>query len=355
MSQYRIYVKDCLDLAGRVKSESICLSFDVRRDLLEKSVSTFNLDRIDTNVDVGDLVGLHDGFGTLYYVGVIDEIDRTAMQISCTSNISYFKYEWLYNALRSESGHTETLLKKEFENVFINSDDYLMRRKYGDIQIILNTNDLNYLLPLKDEKATINFEDFLYDLFESYGIICDLRLNFQPSTPTLTIDSSVVTNAPIKVGNNFNKVQNFTIETDTFETNKLIVYSEDGTEYRGTFFGTTGGITEDDESPLRLKKINNAIAFSDDSIALVKAQHLRNEMYNHKITFDMVLDNSFYDFFNLFKLGCPIDVWHNGTYYNTLFTGYEFIKENDAEISQVHIICGKVRNSLTSKILKYVR
>lgn len=355
MSQYRFFVKDCYDLSGRVKSDVVCLSFDVKRDLLEKGTSTFNLELVDTNVDVGDVAGLYDSYGTIYYIGVIDEIDRTSMQVVCTSNVSYFRYLWLYDPLRGETGKTETLLKREFENVFINSPDYLMRRKYSDINIVLLSNSLSYLLPLKDEKATSNFEDFLYELFESYGIICDLKIGFKPETPTLTIDASVVDQEPIKVGNNFNKIQNFSIDTDTFETNKLIVYSEDGTELRGTFYGTTAGITEDDESPLRLKKVNNSIAFSDDSIALVKAQHLRNEMYNHKISFDLILDNSFYNFFELFKLGCRVDVWYNGTYYNTIFTGYEFVKENDAEISKVHIICGKVRNSLTSKILKYVK
>lgn len=354
MSQYRLFIKDCFDLQGRVKSDVLCLSFDVKRDLLEKSVSTFNLELIDTNADVGDIAGLYDNYGTIYYIGVISEIDRTNKEITCTSNISYFNYEWLYNNLRTQSARTETLIKTEFDNTFINSDDYLMRKKYSNIDIQLLSNSLNYKLPLKDTNATINFEDFLYEMYKKYGVVCNLDISYQPVAPKLTIDSSSINLDPIKIGNNFNKIQNFSVQTDTFENNKLIVYSEDGSTHRGTFYGTTGGISEDDESPLRLKKINNVIAFSDDDINLVKAQHLQNNMYNHKINFDLILDNSFYDFFEQFKLGCPVEIWYNGIFFNSVFTGYEFVKESDAEISQVSIICGKVRNSLTSKILKYV-
>lgn len=354
MSQFRLFAKDCLDLKGRVKSDVLCLSFDLKRDLLEKSVSTFNVEFIDTNLDVGDVVGLYDSYGTVYYVGVIDEINRTDNQLSCTSNISYFKYLWLYDDLRSESGSTEELLKKEFENVFINSTDYLLNKKYSDIGITLLSNDLTFQMPLKGEKTTLDFEDFLYELFESYGIVCDFGISFQENNPTLTIDSKVSRRDPIKIGNNFNKIQNFSIQTETFENNKLIIYSEDGT-LRGTYFGTGAGITTDDEHPLRPKKVNNVIVFSDDDLDIIVAENLQESMYNHKISFDMILDNSFYDFFNLFKLGCPVEIWYNGIYFNSIFTGYEFIKESDAEVSQVRIVCGKVRNSLTSKILKYVR
>lgn len=355
MSQYRLFIKDCLDLGGKVKSDVLCLSFDLNRDLLEKATSTFNLEYVDTNADVGDVVGLYDNYGTIYFVGVIDEISRTDNQITCTSNVSYFKYLWLYNDLRTETGSTEELLQKEFENVFINSNDYLLRKKYGDIQISLLSNDLDYQMPLKKEKTTIDFEDFLYELYESYGLICDFKVDFQSLNPTLTIDSSIGSREPIKVGNNYNKIQNFLIETDTFENNKLIIYNEEGTELRGTYYGTSIGITTDDESPLRPKKVNNVIVFSKDDLDTIVANNLQDNMYNHKISFDLVLENSFYDFFNQFKLGCPIEIWYNGIFFNSIFTGYQFVKEDDADISLVRITCGKVRNSLTSKLLKYVR
>lgn len=355
MYQYRCFVKDCLELSGKTKSNVICLSFDIKRDLLEKSVSTFNVDHIDNNVDVGDLLGLYDEYGTIYYIGVIDQIDTTAIQISCTSNISYFAYNWLYDALREETGSTEALVKKNFENTFINSSDYLMRRKYGDISVELKTDSLRYLLPLEEDNYVGDFEDFIYKMYKNFGIICDLSVPFNEGTPVLTIDASVQNREPIKIGNNFNAIMNFKVDTDVYENNKLIIYNEDGSKLRGVYYGTTGGITQDDQSPLRLKKINNVIQFTEEEIGLVLAQNLRNNMYNHKISFDMVLDNSFYDFFKTFKLGCPVEIWYNGIYFNSVFTGYEFIKEDNGNVSMVNIICGKVRNSLTSKILNYVR
>lgn len=355
MSVYRVFVKDCLELSGRVKSDVICISFDVKRDLLEKAVSTFVVENIDTNVDIGDVLGMYDAFGTIFYIGVVDEIDTTSNQISCTSNVSYFKYLWLYDALRSETGSTEQLMKKAFENTFKNAPDYLMQTKYGDIDIELLSNELEYKLPLQEENYTEDFEDFIYRCYNDFGIVCNFVLPFGEGTPKLTIDSRSMTRDPIKIGNNFNAIQNFTVETDTFENNKLIVYSEDGTVLRGTYYGTSDGITTDDESPLRIKKINNIIQFTDEEMPIVLAQNLQNKMYNHIIRFDMLLDNNFYNFFEQFTLGCPVSIWYNGIYFESVFTGYEFVKEETNEISSVRMTCGKVRNTLTSKILKYVR
>lgn len=355
MYQYRIFVKDCLNLGGLVKSNINCLSFQIRRDLLEKATSTFNLEYIDPNIDIGDVLGLYDMYGTIYYIGVVEEIDVESNQISCGSNMSYFNYTWLYDPIRSETGSTEELIKKEFENVFINSNDYLMRAKYGDTQIETLTTGKQYLLPLKEELSTESFLDFVYDCYANFGIVCDFKVFFEQNQPLLTIDASAESREPIKIGNNFNAIKNFRINTDTFENNKLIIYSADGSEYRGTYYGSTGGITTDDESPLRLKKINNVITFSDDDINLVLAQNLQNNMYNHKITFEMILNNNLYDFFELFKLGCPVEIYYNGAYYNTIFTGYEYIKEENEQVSSVLITCGKVRNSLTSKLLRYAR
>lgn len=355
MSVYRVFVKDCLELAGRSKSNVICISFDVKRDLLEKSVSTFVVERIDTNVDIGDILGLYDAYGTLIYIGVVDEIDTTSNQISCTSNVSYFKYLWLYNAYREQTGSTESLMKKAFEDTFKNATDYLMETKYSDINIQLITSRLSYKLPLKDDMYTEDFEDFIYDCYNNFGIVCNFVVPFEEGTPTLTIDAGAMLRDPIKIGNNFNAIQNFNVETDTFENNKLIIYNADGTELRHIYYGTADGITDDDESPLRIKKINNVIQFTDEEIPLVLAQNLQNKMYNHIIRFDMLLDNNFYNFFEQFVLGCPIDLWYNGIHFDSVFTGYELIKEENTEISSVRITCGKVRNTLTSKILKYVR
>lgn len=355
MFQYRVFVKDCLNLGGRSKSNVICLSFDIKRDLLEKAVSVFNVEYIDNNIDIGDVLGLYDEYGTTYYIGVIDEIDTTINQITCNSNISYYNYVWLYDDMRDVSGPTEQLLANQITNTFNNSNDSLMALKYGDIDVEVKSNILTNQFPLKEENETINFEDFLFDCYANFGIICNLNVPFQEARPKLSIDASVGNNTPIKVGNNFNAIQNFTIETDTFENNKLMIYSQDGAELRATYYATPNGITTDDDSPLRLKKINNVIVFSDDDIETIITENLDSTMYNHKISFDLLLNNTFYDFFNLFKLGCPLEIWYNGIYFNSIFTGYEFVKEENVDVSKVNITCGKVRNSLTSKLLKYVR
>lgn len=325
------------------------------RDLLEKKISTFELEYIDDNIDIGDVLGLYDDYGTLYFTGVINEIDYDNNQITCDSNISYFEYNWFYNAYSEQTVSTEAIVKKAIEDTFVNSSDYLMREKYKNINISLASSSLTDKLPEKDEKTIESFRDFLYDCYSSFGIICDFKIFFEQRNPTLTIDSSSASLSPIKIGNNFNAIQNFTVDTDTFELNKLTIYSKDGTTLRGTYYGTQGGISTDDESPLRLKKINNEFVFTDDEIDSVVKQKLSETMYNHRITFDMILNNSLYSFFDLFKLGCPIEITYNSTFYDTIFTGYEMEKSQDSDFSSVRIVCGKLRNSLTSKLLNYVR
>ena len=124
-----------------------------------------------------------------------------------------FDYAWLYDPLREEAGSTEELIKKEFENVFINADDFLMRAKYSNIQIELGTTIKDYMLPLKDEHATESYLDFIYECYNNFDIICDFKVFFEQTAPVLTIDASAINREPIKIGNNFNAISNFEIKS----------------------------------------------------------------------------------------------------------------------------------------------
>lgn len=182
-------------------------------------------------------------------------------------------------------------------------------------------------------------------------MIVDINIPFNQGTPTIEILKPSY--GSIKVGNNVNVVRNLTPFTEVFETNKLVIYNQEGTTLRGTYYGTTDGITTNASNPLRLPVIKTTFIFNtDDSLDDIKNDNLQEQMLNHKITFDLILDNSIYSFYE-WKLGMPIDVWYNGQYFQTDYTGYSMIKNENENLGSVQITCGKVRNKLTEILNGY--
>ena len=137
--------------------------------------------------------------------------------------------------------------------------------------------------------------------------------------------------------------------TTTEETNKLVIFSSDKT-YRTTYIATTNGVVETPSTNVnRFNVTNTAIVFSDDAVSDIVSANLPTTMYNHKLTFDLLINNFIYTF-GEFKLGGSLDVWHGEDYYNTVLTGYEIRKELNQNITDVYFICGKVRTALTKKL-----
>ena len=72
-------------------------------------------------------------------------------------------------------------------------------------------------------------------------------------------------------------------------------------------------------------------------------------MYNHKLTFDLIIDNFLYTFGD-FNLGGGLDIYNGDDYYNSVLTGYEIHKDSNQSITSVQFICGNVRTKLTQKL-----
>ena len=136
-----------------------------------------------------------------------------------------------------------------------------------------------------------------------------------------------------------------------YETNKLIVYSEESGAYRETWYATKNGITDNPSSLDRLQKIKTNIVFSDDAISILKASSLRNQMYNHEITCEMIYDNNLLSFEDL-RVGQPVDLFYRGNYYDTILTGYTISIAEKSAIETITLKFGLVRTSLTGKLYK---
>ena len=338
---YRVFVKDCLALDDLPIANSICLTFQVNKDLLSPATSTFTLLDMPTNIKNGDVLGLVDPFGTVIYTGVIQSIGDT---ITCREIASIFSDQWKY---RTASGLAtiEGKLKNIIDTDFIGSSDPMVADRFPFT--VTASGQTAGSLEEKEATFVMDFETLLFQMYDLYGIITDISVPFR-GTPTIRIAKSSASS--VKVGNNVLQVRNMTPFTEVFETNKLVIYNKEGTTLRGTYYTTPQGITTNANSPLRLPVTKTVFIFDTDTpLNDIKAANLQEQIYNHRITFDLLLNNGLYDFY-AWELGMPIEILYNGAYYSTIFTGYSMAKDMNVDVAAVSITCGRVRNTLTERL-----
>lgn len=343
MYPYRVFIKDCLDLDGMPIANSVCLTFTINKDLLSVATSDFTLLNMPTNIKEGDILGLSDPYGTVIYTGAIKSIGDN---IQCRAITSIFNDNWKYHDTSDST--IEGKIKRIIEDDFINSSDPMVSDRFPfTVSVSSSTSGT---IEAKDDTAVMDFQTFLMNMYNVYGVITDIKVPFN-GTPTIELKQA--THSSIKVGNNALPIQNMTPLTEVFETNKLVIYDKEGTTLRGTYYTTSQGITTNANDPLRLPVTKTKFIFNtDDALNDIKQENLQEEIYNHKITFDLLLNNGLYDFYD-WELGMPIEVWYNGEYYNTIFTKYSMSKEMNVDVTSVSITCGKVRNTLTEKLNSY--
>ncbi len=338
MYQYRIFVKDCLALDDLPIANSICLTFNVNRDLLSAATSDFTLLDVPTNIKNGDVLGLVDPFGTVIYTGVINSIGST---ISCRQATAMFNDQWKWHDPSQTT--IEGKLKAIIEADFVNSSDPMIADRFPFTVTTSSTTSGTF--EAQEATFTTDFEAFLMQMYDQHGVITEISVPFGDVTPTITLKKA--THSAVKIGNNVQVIQNLTPITEVFETNKLVIYNAEGDTLRGAYYTTPQGITTSSSSPLRLPVTKTKFIFDTDTpLDEIRDQNLQEEIYNHRISFDMVLNNNLYDFFD-WELGMPIQVWYNGAYYSTIFTKYNLRKEINTDVAAVSVTCGKVRNTLT--------
>ena len=342
----RLFFKKLTDIGGQSISSSECRvrSYTIDRDLLKKTTSTFNISAVPNAIENGDTVGMYDSFGTIKYLGVVTYINDSS--INTDQIYSIFEDQWLWNNPRKTT--VENTLKTIIENDYQNSNDTFMNSIYNAFTI--NTiSSTSQVLQTEEDKYVIDFSSYLYDIYEKYSIQLMFDIPYEASTPTINI--GIPTYPKLTIGNNSASVRNFNITTNIYETNKLIVYSDETGAYRETWYGTKNGITDNPSALNRIQKIKTNIVFSDDPINVLKASSLRNQMYNHEITCDLILDNQLLPEEEL-KLGQEVDLYYNNDYYNTILTGYQIKCDENSDPQMITLKFGLVRTSLTSKLFK---
>lgn len=351
--QYRCYVKDQLDLEAPPKAFMRVDNFDIKRDTMTKSNTTIYVMDTATNVNNGDVLVVYDPMGTNLYEGVVKSMEGN--KIICSQMPSFYKGLWIYNVSPQDYlEHEIAVLLQAYADGQIYRSSYtdtLVAQRLGGITInYVGSTAVNLPTDLDDngnEKLTQkDMEQWIYELYENYGIIFDFEINMAGANYVTIKTPSYET---IKVGNNMYAIQDMSPITEIEETNRLIIFSSQKV-YRTTYVATKNGVVEQPTSTNnRFDITNTKVVFSDDDVDTLIANNLPEQMYNHKLTFTLIIKNFLYEFGD-FNLGGEIDVWVNDDYYNTVLTGYQIKKASNQNITEVGFTCGKVRVALTKKL-----
>lgn len=360
MQQYRCFFKDCFDLTGMPIANEVCTNFTINRDILSNKTSTFALLDYPGNIKEGDILGLVDPYGTIIYEGVINSISD---YIETGDMISLFDDTWRW--WDPSDTTIEEKIKAIIETDFVNSSDPLIQEKFPfTVTTTSSTSGTfeqhTYTKRTKVEnedgttetveteeislKYTQNLMNFLLDLYDLWGV--SVRI-FVPVSGNPTITVGKPSTDPIKIGNNVMCITNLLPLTEIVETNKLLIYNDEGDTLRATYYVARDGITTDGDNPLRLPIVNTEYVFDTDTeISEIVEQQLQAELLNHKITFDLLIHNNLYNFWD-WELGQTVELWYNEQYFNTIYTAFTLTKMDNQDITTVSVTCGKVRNKLT--------
>lgn len=342
---YRLFFKKLTNIEGKsISSPQLRVkNYTLKRDSLTKATSNFEVLEVPEAVENGDIVGMYDSFGNVVYLGIVEIIENNTIQSGQMNEL--FDDNWLYNDPRKTT--LEATIKTILQNDFQNNRDTLMKNIY-DCFTINTTSSTERVLETQEANYVINFSNFLYDIYEKYSVLLDFDIQYNEGTPVINIGRPNYDK--LLIGNNSAIFRNFDVTTNVFQTNKLIIYSSEGV-YRNTFYATTSGIVTDSSALNRLQKIHTNIVFSDDDYSILEASSLRNQIYNHEITLDLVLNNKLLPFNDL-HLGQEAEIYYNGDYYNTILTGYSISGSEGNPPETVELTFGLVRTALSSKLFK---
>lgn len=273
----------------------------------------------------------NDGFNytpKIYNLSGIDKMTSVGSQIIEDSVVEILtKYS---NGYMLNSTYQDTLIAQEKSSVAITANSATMGR-----------------LETKDANTVEELETFIYGLYQNYNILLDFNIAYSGANSVTVWKPNYST---IKIGNNTNAIVNISPITKVEETNRLIIYAKDGT-YRNTYVAKSDGtiVSEPSATTNRFNVVNTKIVFSDDEETDLIAANLPSDMYNHKLTFTLRLNNKLYQFDDL-KLGRPLNIWIDGEYYSTIITGMSYKKDNNQPVMEVEYVCGMVRTSLSDKL-----
>lgn len=354
MSAFRMFVKSATDLGGRAIANFPLISGRFGDDCQSIYTSSFVALDVPGNIEAGDFCGVYDSYGKIVYAGIIQVIKGS--NIEAKPIISLFDFQYIAQIGTAASG-------PNVEPQIIAMLNQLMGigGVIGDIMnwritmtagtntpggtVLINPNDDLWEKPF-------NMMDMLRTQENAYGIHYYWTLPYEPGKLLLNI--STATAAKVTVSDNVACVYNMNIGeeepvynmliamvVDTYNRSKKIYYLlKDGTYANGVLWQW---------ETLAFHKVMAKTAYYNladwEDLETVKKE-IPPLIHNQGISFDMVIENNFYDF-STWQLGQEMEIWLQGKYYETVYTAWEMEFTDGQPASIVHITCGTARTKLT--------
>lgn len=361
------------------------VSANVAIDAMQRSTTTINVRSVPDIYQPLMPIVLLNPKGKVIYCGIIQAIEGNT--ITCREALSIFDEDFLFHNNTNIGGTnwtTRSVLQnlwnlsgqsiKRFNDDSAIGENPLQRRKYYPIVVRRNTfvpfdesRVFTSCTPLISQANVSNFEDYLLEMFNSFGVYVRTSLQFGRRSSSDVYDSHYFLIKPtydremdtLNLSDNVENISNVVVTSQEMETTVLAIYNSAGTSLR-QFVGIKkdGTYMAFDQNTLdtELQKLigyNNykiKVITSDDNINTIRAQNLSNAMYNHKITFTLAIDNRMFGI-DTIQIGQPVDFYYKDKLYRSVVTGITFdINANDDAITMLNITLGKVRTSLSSKL-----
>ena len=306
----------------------------------------------------------------MVWCGVIKSIDENTL--TCREALSMYdgdilfipesSNEWIYSAISKIKRYYRYRISNGSTSVSNYHYDWALVRKLerlglGDTSPIAFGDD-PISIPTRAEREIANLEDYLMNLSDSFGVYYEPFLSSRDDDldikHTLAIDTgNPIQNVPLTIGNNTEAISNINIVEEFQQSTSLTVFDSTGTTIRGIYTVNNDGTIVD--MPINSVNFTNdymsydmcryKLVMSDDPIRTIAVENLGNAGFNHKITFDVDLNQGLYRFEN-FKLGRKVNFYYNDKLYKSRITAKKFSTEMDL----MSVTLGNVRTKLTAKI-----
>lgn len=342
---YRAYFKGRLALKEKSYGSARIRAFNIREDLMTSQNTSVQLEAVPNAAENGDVLIIIDQYGTKLYSGVIDSIEEGAVELKDILHLFDDSDFYPTGNYSSENCNTKTrYLLQHYRNS--NQDDIKITSLIDQFDISENEESQKGWSYDYTEVTTINLYDELLSIFDQYGSKIEIDIPINEGQPA--IYTSHVKGTVHKLIDNTVFIPTMTSVLEVKDTNKLIVYNQAGDTKRAVYYLSEEGISQNADDMMRLNIVKTKIVNSDDDLESIVASNLEKEIYNHKITVEMIIDNRLYDYHS-FNLGGQFTVSINGKYYSTIWTAYELNMEEGSVLEISKMTFGKVRTKASER------
>ena len=355
-------------------------------DSTQDATTTITLDNPQYKFQLNTPIFIYDPRGNIVYGGIIKAQQENVL--TCREPLSIFDNEFLFRVSSASGDNNINLTKYVVDYVFYhymtyakygtdksNTDATLFRRRmfeafkfiYKRNPSIANLLPFEKTLPLISPIEVRNLKEYLADITNNFYVYAKMDLIKEYATPSdedgvyyAAIRPYLSSELPkLRLSVNVDAISNVSIVVEDPEYTILVIYNSTGTTFRAMYVVWGDAVEQvkdaDWEQQTSIQAYSNykvKIEMTDDTdVTSLVNELLSSGQYNHRITFTLDLHNNFYDI-RTFEIGQKIGFYDGSKYYDSIITGKKFnIDMNDDTIKSVDITLGKVRQTLTSKII----